>query len=136
MTFGDDLHSMESLAGLGINKPTRAWIDSDIDRAFVRLTQLAQQFNQLEAVARVSGRKDKRAAMAMIVSIDGRPTPIVEEFDVLDTDFDKVNDLIRKIEKLLGQNAEETSRNIILAALAKVSAARMRQSVEGKKVDG
>jgi hypothetical protein len=136
MTFGDDLHSMESLAGLGINKPTRAWIDSDIDRAFVRLTQLAQQFNQLEAVARVSGRKDKRAAMAMIVSIDGRPTPVVEEFDVLDADFDKVDDLIRKIEKLLEQSVEETSRNIILAALAKVSAARMRQSVEGEKVDG
>ena len=84
----------------------------------------------------MSGRKDKRAAMAMIVGIDGRPTPVVEEFDVLDTDFDKVNDLIRKIEKLLEQSAEETSRNIILAALAKVSAARMRQSLEGEKVDG
>lgn len=126
-TFEDDLRSMESLAGLGINKPAKAWIDSDIDRATVQLTLLAQQFNQHEAVARVAGRKDKRSAMAMIVSIEGRPTPIVEEFDVLDSDFEKVADLSKKIEYILDQSPEKTPRNIILAALARVGAARINQ---------
>jgi len=134
--FGDDLQSMESLAGLGINKPAKAWIDSDIDRAIIQLTLLSQQFNQHEAVARVAGRKDKRSAMAMIVSIDGRPTPIIEEFDVLDSDFEKVDDLSKKIEKMLDQNSEITTRNIVLAALARVGAARITKSKEGGNVDG
>ena len=135
-TFGDDLQSMESLAGLGINKPAKAWIDSDIDRAIVQLTLLAQQFNQHETVARVAGRKDKRSAMAMIVSVDGRPTPVMEEFDILDSDHEQVNDLSKKIEKMLQQVPEGTPRNVILAALAKVGAARIDQSSSGEERNG
>ncbi len=126
---------MESLAGLGINKPAKAWIDSDIDRAIVQLTLLAQQFNQHESVARVAGRKDKRSAMAMIVSVDGRPTPVVEEFDILDSDNKQVNDLSAKIEEVLEQAAESTARNVILAALAKVGAARIDQSNASEERD-
>lgn len=135
-SFGDDLQSMEALAGLGINKPAKAWIDSDIDRAIVQLTLLAQQFNQHESVARVAGRKDKRSAMAMIVSVDGRPTPVMEEFDILDSDSEQVNDLSTKIEEVLQQAAAGTARNVILAALAKVGAARINQLNSSEEVDG
>ncbi|WP_415921298.1 hypothetical protein [Tateyamaria sp. SN6-1] len=135
-SFSDDLQSMEALAGLGINKPAKAWIDSDIDRANVQLTLLAQQFNQHESVARVAGRKDKRSAMALIVSIDDRPTPVMEEFDVLDSDSEEVNKLTRKIEEVLQKAAEDTGRNVILAALAKVGAARMKSSNTSEEVDG
>ncbi len=135
-SFGDDLQSMEALAGLGINKPAKAWIDSDIDRAIVQLTLLAQQFNQHESVARVAGRKDKRSAMALIVSVDDRPTPVMEEFDVLDSDDEQVNNLSRKIEEVLQEAAEGTGRNVILAALAKVGAARIKQSNASEEVDG
>ena len=135
-SFSDDLQSMEALAGLGINKPAKAWIDSDIDRANVQLTLLAQQFNQHESVARVAGRKDKRSAMALIVSIDDRPTPVIEEFDVLDSDSEEVNKLCRKIEEVLQQAAEDTGRNVILAALAKVGAARIKTSNTSEEVDG
>ncbi len=134
-TFGDDVQSMEALAGLAINKPAKAWIDSDIDRAIVQLTLFAQQFNQHEAVARVAGRKDKRSAMAMIVSVDGRPTPVLEEFDVLESENEQVADLSRKIEEILQQAQAETSRNVILAALAKVGAARIDQLDVSEKAD-
>ena len=127
---------MEALAGLGINKPAKAWIDSDIDRAIVQLTLLAQQFNQHESVARVVGRKDKRSAMAMIVSVDGRPTPVMEEFDILDSDSEQVNDLSTKIEEVLQQAAAGTARNVILAALAKVGAARINRLNSSEEVDG
>ncbi len=135
-SFGDDLQSMEALAGLGINKPPKAWIDSDIDRAIVQLTLLAQQFNQHESVARVAGRKDKRSAMALIVSVDDRPTPVMEEFDVLDSDNEEVNNLSRKIEEVLQEAAEGTGRNVILAALARVGAARIKQSGAREELDG
>ncbi len=135
-SFDDDLPSMESLAGLGINKPAKAWIDSDIDRAMVQLTLLSQQFNQHEAVARVAGRKDKRSAMALIVSIDGRPTPLIEEFDVLDSDSDQVNDITNRIEAILRQASDGTTRNVILAALAKVGAAMIARASLDEKADG
>jgi type II secretory pathway predicted ATPase ExeA len=135
-SFDDDLQSMESLAGLGINKPAKAWIDSDIDRAVVQLTLLAQQFNQHESVARVAGRKDKRAAMAMIVSIDGRPKPVVKEFDVLDSDNAQVSELSTKIEEVLEQAAAGTGRNILLAALAQVGAAMIDRSNSSEEIDG
>ena len=64
----------------------------------------------------------------MIISVDGRPTPVMEEFDILDSDNEKVNDLSTKIEKMLQQAPEGTPRNVILAALAKVGAARINQS--------
>ena len=127
---------MESLAGLGINKPAKAWIDSDIDRAIVQLTFLAQQFNRHEAVARVKGRKDKRSAMAMILSVDGRPTPIVGEFDVLDSDFDRVAALTDQIEEILNGRLEKVPNNIVLAALARVGAARIHKTEESETVDG
>ncbi|MEY8144446.1 hypothetical protein [Falsihalocynthiibacter sp. CO-5D18] len=135
-TFGDDIHSMEALAGLGINKPAKAWIDSDIDRAMIQLTLFAQQFNQHETVARVAGRKDKRSAMAMIVSIRGRPTPLIEEFDLLDSDAEKVAELCRKIEQVFNNSSEKTPRNVVLAALARVGASRIQQSRRGEEADG
>ncbi len=74
--------------------------------------------------------------MALIVSVDDRPTPVMEEFDVLDSDDEEVNNLSRKIEEVLQQAAEGTGRNVILAALAKVGAARIKQSDASEEVDG
>lgn len=123
--FDDTLENMESLAGLGINKPTKSWIDNDIDKALVELTLFSQKFNQLETVARVKGRKDKRSAMALIVNVDGRPAPIVKEFDVLDSDSKAIQTIQGLIEDAINGHSDEVSENIILAALTKVGAARI-----------
>ena len=135
-SFDADLKSMESLAGLGINKPAKAWIDSDLDKALVQLTLLAHQFKQHESVARVAGRKDKRSAMALIVSVEGRPTPLLEEFDVLDSDEETIDELSSKIEKVLQGADVGDKRNIVLAALAKVGAARINQVRVKEEADG
>ena len=132
VVFDDALESVEALAGLGINKPTKSWIDNDIDKALVQLTLFAQQFNKLEAVARVKGRKDKRSAMALIVNVDGRPAPIVKEFDVLDSDIETVEAIKRLIEDVIKKSSNGASENIILAALAKVGAARI-ESLDTKE---
>ena len=112
---------MESLAGMAINKPPRDWVDVDIDRATVDLAELAQRFIRAEAFARVKGRRDKRHAMAVVVGIEGRPTPIHAEFDVTDLDRPEVITLIEGMDKTL-QESGEARRNIILAALAELSA--------------
>ena len=112
---------MESLAGMAVNKPFRHWVDADIDRASVELAAMAQRFMRAETFARVKGRRDKRHAMAVVVGMDGRPTPLHDEFDIADLDRPKVRSLIELMDTTLRDSGEE-QRNIILAALAELSA--------------
>ena len=112
---------IEGLAGMAVSKPTQLWVDNDIDRAEIGLAELAQEFIRGEAFARVKGRRDKRHAMAVIVGIDGRPTPVHDEFHVSDRDHKEVNLLIERVDHSLQESGEER-RNIILAALAELSA--------------
>ena len=112
---------MESLAGMAVNKPPRDWVDPDIDRAAVELAEMAQRFVRAESFARVKGRRDKRHAMAVVVGMEGPPVPVHAEFDVADMDRPEVRSLIERMEATL-QESGESRRNIILAALAELSA--------------
>ena len=110
---------MESLASMAANKPPRLWTDSDIDRATIELADMARMFVRHEAYAHVKGRKDRRHAMAVVVGLDGQP--IHDAFDVTDLEQTKVDDLISRVRDVLSESGEE-KQNIILAALARVSA--------------
>ena len=112
---------MESLAGMAVNKPSRNWVDPDIDRAALELAEMAQRFVRVESFARVKGRRDKRHAMVVIVGMEGRPAPVHAEFDVADMDRLDVKSLIERMDAVL-QKSGEARRNIILAALAELSA--------------
>jgi hypothetical protein len=112
---------MEGIASLATNKPPRSWVDADLDQAAIEIADLAQKFIRSEAFARVKGRPDKRLAMAVVVGRHGRPTPVAGEFDITDTDRAAVDDLIARVEHTL-EGADTRSRNIILAALAEMSA--------------
>ena len=112
---------IEGIASLTINKPARDWIDSDIDRATLELADLAQKFIRAEAFARVKGRQDKRHAIAVIVGIGGRPTPVRKEFHITDADKKAVSSVLHKLQATLKQSGQK-QENIILAALAELSA--------------
>lgn len=118
---------MEGIASLATNKPPRDWVDADLDQAGVEIADLAQKFIRSEAYARVKGRPDKRLAMAVVVGRDGRPTPVAGEFHIADTDRAAVNDLIERVERTL-ESADQRERNIILAALAEMSARYLDES--------
>lgn len=123
--FNGTLEDIEGLASLAADKPPRDWVDTDLDRAAIAITELAQSFNKAEAFARVKGRPDKRHAMAVVVGIAGRPAPILEEFDITDADRTTVNEIIARVEGTIN-GSEQVPRNIILAALAELSARYMR----------
>ena len=123
--FQGNNEDMESLASMAANKPARNWVDSDIDRASVELAQLAQQFIRAEVFAHVKGRPDKRHAMAVVVSMGGRPTPVHDEFDITDLEREKVDALIDQVGEAL-EHSGEKRRNVILAALAELSARYLR----------
>lgn len=127
--FRGSNEDMESLASMATNKPARNWVDADVDRAAVELAQLAQQFIRAEVFARVKGRPDKRHAMAVVVGMDGRPTPVHDEFDITDLEREKVKALISQVDEALN-NSGENRRNIILAALAELSARYLRAAAD------
>ncbi len=112
---------IEGLAGMAANKPPRNWVDPDIDRATVELAALAQRFVRAEAFARVKGRRDKRHAMAVVVGLDGRPAAIHDEFDVSEREREEVEALMERLDGVL-QDSGPDRRNIVLAALAELSA--------------
>ena len=119
---------MESLASLATNKPSRHWVDSDIDRAAVELADMAQRFNRVEAYAHVKGRPDRRHAMAVVVGMKGRPEPLHDYFDVTDLEREGVSELVSRVDEALEQSGEDR-RNIILAALAELSARYLRPTL-------
>ena len=125
--FDGSDESFEGIASLAANKPPRDWVDPDLDRAAIELADMAQRFLRAETYARVKGRPDKRQAMAVVIGIDGRPAPLLEEFDIADSDRAAVNDLIERVTAAL-EEADTSRRSIILAALAELSTRYMQQT--------
>jgi hypothetical protein len=111
---------MEGLAGLAADKLPRDWNDADRERAAVGLADLAQQFLRAETFARVKGRRSHRSAMAVVVGVENQPTPLFREFEISDADRKDISSLVTAVEATL-ENASQTSRNVILAALAEIS---------------
>ena len=118
--FGTD-DDMESLASMVVSKPSPTWVDADIDRATVELADMAQRFMRVESFAHVKGRADRRHSMAVTVGISGSPATVQDEFDITSLESPDVEALVSKIEGTL-QIAGEERRNVILAALAELSA--------------
>ena len=121
--FGTDA-DMASMASMIANKPSQNWVDADIDRATVELADVAQRFMRLESFAHVKGRYDNRHSMAVTVGMSGQPTTVHDEFEVSSMERPVVQHLASEIERAL-QSAGEERRNVILAALAEVSALYM-----------
>ena len=109
------------------NKPPRDWVDPDLDQAAIELADMAQKFLRAETYARVKGRPDKRQAMAVIIGMNGRPTPLLEEFDIADSDRAAVNHLIERVTVALEQS-DTSRRSVILAALAELSTHYMQKA--------
>ena len=112
---------MENLASMATNKMPRNWVDADVDQAAVELADLAQRFIHIEAFARVKGRPTRRHAMAVVVGVGGRPTPLHDEFEIGELERAEVDALVAGLGREL-ENRREDRRNVILAALAELSA--------------
>jgi hypothetical protein len=98
----------------------------------VKLAELSQLFLRAETFARVKGRKDKRQAIAVVIGRDGsRPAPVHEEFVVADSDRKMIDDVVVRVKTAL-KAANISQRNLILAALAEISA----HYIEGDELVG
>ena len=120
---------MESLASMATNKPASSWGDADIDRAAIALAELAQSFVHLESYAHVKGRSDKRHALAVTVGTNGSHETVQDVFDVTDRERREVVILIERLERTLEESGVH-ERNVILAALAELSASILNSHLE------
>lgn len=133
--FSGTNEDMEGIASLVTSKPPKMWVDNDVDRAKVEITALSQKFIRTEIYARVKGREDKRQSLAVFVGIDGRPTPVHTDFDVLDSDHAQIKALVKKIEKTITEE-ERGKKNIVLAALAELSARFIEVNTDDQNATG
>ncbi|MEP3120548.1 MULTISPECIES: hypothetical protein [Alphaproteobacteria] len=118
---------MEGLISLVLSKPPSMWSDADIDKAALELADHAQQFNRLEAYARVKGRPDRRHAVALVLGFDGRPTPLAHDFEVTTQDQAQIDALAERLSKAIAE-AGTHSDEVVLAALAK----RLTETIKSK----
>ncbi|WP_417522104.1 ATP-binding protein [Marinobacter sp.] len=116
--------SIEGVGSLAANKPPRDWVDADLDSAFIETAALAQKFVRTESFARVQGRKDKRHAMAIIISRDGQPKPMEVDFQITESDRTKVDELVSRLKESV-QLDRSNKKSVILAALAELSSEYM-----------
>ena len=131
--YGTD-EDMESLASMAANMPPHNWVDADVDRASLDLADLAQRFLRIEAFARVKGRAGKRHAIAVVVGTDERPTPFHDAFEIGDFEKAEVDVLVAQLDKALDDSGKGR-RNIILAALARLSARYIGETGTASAVD-
>ena len=129
--FDGSDESFEGIASLAANKPPRDWVDPELDQATIELADMAQKFLRTETYARVKGRPDKRQAMAIVIGMNGRPTPLLEEFDIADSDRAAVDELIGRVTVAL-EEGDTSRRGIILAALAELSSRYMQKPKSSK----
>lgn len=130
--FDGSDESFEGIASLVANKPPRDWVDPDLDQAAIEIADMSQKFLRAETYARVKGRPDKRHAMAVVIGTNGRPAPMLEEFDIADSDRDAVNALIKRVEAAFDES-DTPRRSVILAALAELSTRYMQTPTPSKK---
>jgi hypothetical protein len=121
--------AFEGVASLAANRPPRDWVDPDLDRAAVAIAELSQKFLRAETFARVKGRPEKRHSMAIVIGLQGRPTPLIEDFAVSDVDRAEVHEIVERLAGLLEQSHGGRT-SLILAALAELSARYMQNPVK------
>jgi hypothetical protein len=117
--FSESHLSFEGIASLVANKPSRDWVDIDVDRAAIEIADLSQRFLRAETFARVKGRKENRHAFAVVMGTENQVRPVMEEFQVADSDRQAVSEVVESLLKAV-DNSGTKNRNIILAALAEV----------------
>ena len=118
--FHGTREDMEGVASIAANKLPRDWNDGDRERAAVGIVELAASFLKTETMARVKGRKDRRHALAVVVSKDSARQSLFREFEVADIDRHDVENLANIVDKALSK-ADQQRRDIILAALVEVT---------------
>jgi hypothetical protein len=116
----ENIEAFEGIAALAANKPTRDWLDRDVDHARIELASLAQEFVKAEGFAHVKGRNDGRLSLAIYSSDPRKDVPVRAEADITTAENGEVIALAEEVLALL--EAKGISRDAQLGVIAEVGA--------------
>lgn len=117
-TLEDEPSSLEAMEGLGsflTHKPTRNWMDQDVDRAHAELLRLCQQFREAEAMAQIRGRATGAESISLVIASRGTEPKLVS-FQVNGKEAEEAKSVA---DDIMGSLALQ-SATVSLAALAEV----------------
>ena len=113
--------TVEALAGTLQPKPMRDWSDRNREGALSEIAQLGRRFRQAEAVAMMRARKSNTEAIALIVGVDPNQPPILQSFELSESEKATASALAKSIVGDLKEG--NLNHELKLAALARAVAA-------------
>ena len=113
-----ELSDFERLGWVILNKPTRNWIDPDIDRLFVEATKLCREFNSLETMASIKGNLQTKYAFSLIRhSQSDAAASKPRTFELTDDEVAGASELVSALKAVKIKSNTPPSRKELLAAL-------------------
>lgn len=114
-----ELESFERLGWGVLNKPTRNWIDADIDRLFVEATKLTREFNSLETMTSLKGKTQSKYAFSLLShnrvdNIGAKSEP----FELSDSEISDAKDLASILRSVKNTSNKNPTKKELLAAMA------------------
>ena len=113
-----DASSFERLAGMLLNKPSKLWIDNDVERLFVEATNHCRRFNTLETMAHIKGRTGSRQAVSVVMQLSSSSDLKHIDLELSDTEKQSAIALSEKLKSLLDSNQIEFTDTTLAGALA------------------
>ena len=112
-----DIFDFEAVVSLSVGKPPRMWIDSDIDKAFVEITNFCRNFINLETMAELKGLANSRYSFAVVTHSAKAASGIQETFELDQSELNDAIDLSKRIQSLLTSGEHKNHKKQLLAAL-------------------
>ena len=114
----NNIDSFSSLGWRILSKPTKNWIDPDVDRLFVEATKLAREFNSLETMASIKGNTQSKFAFSLLThSKMDESRSKSESFELSEKEISRASELVERIKTLKHGTDTTPSKKELLAAL-------------------
>jgi hypothetical protein len=110
--------SIEKMASFLLNKPSRLWIDNDIDRLFVEATAFARNFNVLETMAHIKGRRSSRHALSLVYHSRASNSLKRSDVELTESELREAKELTVKLTHHLEEGKFSMSKKKLAAALS------------------
>ncbi len=111
---------IESLVSVLLHRPARSWSDRDREEALTEIARFGRRFRELEALAVVRDRKSHTEALALVVGLDPKTSPLMLSFVLNDKEKKAAATLADSV--VAGLRAGNKGGRVRLAALARAVA--------------
>lgn len=110
--------SIEKMAAFLLNKPSRLWIDNDVDRFFVEATAFARNFNVLETMTHIKGRPSARQALSVVYHSPDSKSPKRKDLEFTELELREAKALTVRLTHHLEKENLFPSKKHLVAALS------------------